>query len=83
MELSLLTLCVILELGIHLHVVFIMSVHVCTVGAHIFGRLFVLKNNLAKYRKTYSICSNLHHMIDMISSFKMLNIIIYKIHHPE
>ena len=55
----------------------------CTVGAHIFGRISVLKNNLAKYRETCSICPNLHHMIDMIPSFKMLEIIILQIHNPE
>ena len=48
----------------------------CTVGAHIFGLLSVLKNNLAKYRETCLILPNLHHMIDMIPSFKMLDIII-------
>ena len=35
-----------------------------------------LKNNIANYRETCSIFPNLHHMIDMIPSFKMLDIII-------
>ena len=45
----------------------------CTVGAHISGRLSVLNNNLAKYRETCYIFPNLHHIIDMIPSFNMLH----------
>ena len=47
-----------------------------TVGALIFGRLSVLKNNLSEYREICLIFPNLHHMIDMIPYFKMLHIII-------
>ena len=50
-----------------------------SMGAHIFGRLSILKSNLAKYPETCSNFPNLHHMIDMIDMipyFKMLHIII-------
>ena len=54
-----------------------------TVGAHIFGRLFVLQITLLNIENHAHFFSILHHMIDMIPSLKMLNIIIYKIHNPE
>ena len=45
-------------------------------GCSSFGRLSVLKDNLAKYLETCYFFPNLHHMIDMIPCFKMLDIII-------
>ena len=54
-----------------------MYIYSSTVGAHIFGRLFVLQITLLNIENHANFFSILHH------SLKMLNIIIYKIHNPE
>ena len=46
----------------------------CTGRGHIFSHVSVLRNILGKYWETSSIFTNLHHVIDWIPVFEMLDI---------